>query len=232
MVLPLVVAVVAGIFGAMVLMQYAQRRRPYQLVWAIALFMGCAAGLSFVLFLADGRSVFYFRAYYVTGALLMAAYLGLGEVYLLASRRAADMTALVVFAFSIVGFSFISLAPINASLLHGPNVEAGTRAITGPSILFIALLNTFGAVAVVGGAAYSAFRVWRRRSPGRFLVANLLIAGGTLLASLAGALARLTASGAAFWALLAAGFVVLFAGFLLTTVPRSAASARRVPAAE
>ena len=224
MVLPLVVAIVAGVFGAMVLMQYRQRRRPYQLVWAIALFLGCAAGLSFVLFLADGRSVFYFRAYYVTGGLLMAAYLGLGEVYLLASRRAADLTALVVLALSIVGFSFISLAPIDSSLLHGSNVEAGTKAITGPSIVFIALLNTFGAVAVVGGAAYSAYRVWRRRSPSRFLVANLLIAGGTLLASLAGALARVTASGGAFWGLLAAGFVVLFAGFLLTTMPRAPAT--------
>jgi hypothetical protein len=232
MLLPLVVTVVAFAFGAMLLKQYLERRKPYQLVWAVALFMGCLAGLTFVLFLADGRSVFFFRAYYIFGALLMAAYLGLGEVYLLASRRTADITALIVVMLSVVGLSFISLAPIDASLLQGSNVEGGTKAISGPAILFIAVLNTFGAGAVIGGAGYSAYRVWKRHSPAQFLAANLLIAGGTLLASLAGTLARVTSSGSSFWALLAAGFVVLFAGFLLTTAPRWSASPARAAATD
>ena len=232
MVLPLIVTVVAFVFGAMLLKQYAERRKPYQLVWSAALLMGCLAGLTFVLFLADGRSVFFFRAYYVFGALLMAAYLGLGEIYLLASRRAADLTALAVVVLSVIGLSFISIAPVDATVLHGPNVEGGTNAISGPAIFFIAILNTFGAVAVVGGAGYSAFRVWKRRSPARFLAANVLIAAGTVLASLAGTLARVTSSGGSFWALLAAGFVVLFAGFLLTAAPRPSASRARIAATD
>lgn len=227
MVLPLIVTVVAFVFGAMLLNQYRERRRPYQLVWAAALFMGCLAGLTFVLFLADGRSVFFFRAYYIFGALLMAAYLGLGEIYLLASRRAADRTALIVVVLSVIGLSFISIAPVNVTALQGSNVEGGTNAISGPAILFIAVLNTFGAVAVIGGAAYSAYRVWKRHSPVRFLAANVLIAAGTLLASLAGTLARVTSSGGSFWALLAAGFVVLFVGFLLTATPRLSVSRTR-----
>jgi hypothetical protein len=232
MLLPLVVTVVAFVFGVMLLKQYVERGKPYQLVWAIALFMGCMAGLTFVLFLADGRSVFFFRAYYIFGALLMAAYLGLGEVYLLASRRAADITALIVVMFSVVGLSFISIAPVDASFLQGSNVEGGTQAISGPAIAFIAVLNTFGAAAVIGGAGYSAYRVWKRHSPAQFLAANVLIAGGTLLASLAGTLARVTASGSSFWALLAAGFVVLFAGFLLTTTPRLPTSPARATATD
>jgi hypothetical protein len=232
MVLPLIVTVVAFVFGVMLLKQYVDRRKPYQLVWAAALLMGGLAGLTFVLFLADGRSVFFFRAYYIFGALLMAAYLGLGEIYLLASRRAADMTALVVVVLSVIGLSFISIAPVDATLLHGSNVEGGTNAISGPAIVFIAILNTFGAVAVIGGAVYSAYRVWKRRSPARFLAANVLIAGGTLLASLAGTLARVTSSGGSFWALLAAGFVVLFAGFLLTAAPHLPASRTRVAASD
>ncbi len=226
MVLPLIVTAVAFVFGAMLLNQYRERRKPYQLVWAGALFMGCLAGLTFVLFLADGRSVFFFRAYYIFGALLMAAYLGLGEIYLLASRRAADITALTVVVLSVIGLSFISIAPVDATLLHGSNVEGGANAISGPAVVFIAVLNAFGAVAVIGGAGYSAYRVWKRRSPTRFLAANVLIAGGTLLASLAGTLARVTSSGGSFWALLAAGFVVLFVGFLLTAAPRQSVTER------
>lgn len=220
MLLPLVVTVVAFVFGVLLLNQYRERRKPYQLVWAAALFMGCLAGLTFVLFLADGRSVFFFRAYYIFGALLMAAYLGLGEIYLLAPRRTSGTTALIVLVLSVIGISFISIAPVDTSLLHGSNIEGGTKAIGGPAIVFIALLNTFGAVAVIGGAGYSTYRVWKRHSPVRFLFANVLIATGTLLASLAGTLARVTASGSSFWGLLAAGFVVLFAGFLLTSTPR------------
>ena len=228
MVLPLIVTVVAFVFGAMLLKQYGERRKPYQLVWAAALFMGCLAGLTFVLFLADNRSVFFFRAYYIFGALLMAAYLGLGEIYLLASRRVADMTALIVLMLSVIGLSFITIAPVDATVLQGSNVEGGANAISGPAIVFIAVLNTFGAVAVIGGAGYSAYRVWKRRSPAQFLAANALIAAGTLLASLAGTLARVMSSGGSFWALLAAGFVVLFAGFLLTAAPRSSTSQARV----
>lgn len=232
MLFPLVVTVIAFLFGAMLTKQYVARRKPYQLVWAGALFMGALAGLAFVLFLVDGRSELFFRVYYVFGALLMAGYLGLGEVYLLASRRVADAVALGVLLLSVVGLSFISLAPVDSAALQGPNVEAGTNAISGPAIVFIALLNTFGAVAVIGGAAYSAYRVWKRHNPLQFLAANVLIAGGTLLASLAGTLARVTGSGASFWALLAAGFVVLFAGFLLTTAPLTLPTPARRPLAE
>jgi len=68
---------------------------------------------------------------------------------------------------------------------------------------------------------YSAYRLMRRQGPVQLLAANVLIATGTILASLAGALARTTGNGSAFWAMLAAGFVVLFAGFLLTLVRTS-----------
>ncbi|HEX6510082.1 MAG TPA: hypothetical protein VF221_20835 [Chloroflexota bacterium] len=224
MFLPLVVTIVAFAFAAVLIKQFRERRRPYQLVWSAALLMGGLAGLAFVLFLGQGRNEVFFKAYYIFGALLMAAYLGLGEIYLLASRRIADMVAGALLVLSVVGLLLVAFAPVDTAVLHGSNVEGGTKAISGPAIIFIAVLNTFGAVAVIGGACYSALRVWKRHSPLRFLASNVLIATGTVLASLAGTLARVTSSGGSFWALLAAGFVVLFAGFLLTTAwrPRSA----------
>lgn len=218
---PIVVGAVAFCFASIVLRQYLRRRRPYQLIWTASLTIGGLAALSFVLFLAADRNVTFFRLYYVFGALLMAAYLGLGSVYLLAPRRVADITAAVLAIASVVGIVTILTAPVDTAALHGSNVEAGTTAIGGPAIALVAALNSFGAIAVVGGAGYSAWQVWKRRGPGNLLAANLLIATGAIIASLAGTLARVTGNGGSFWALLALGFVVLFGGFLLTMRPRA-----------
>jgi hypothetical protein len=222
MLYPSVVAIVAFTFAGILLKQYLDRHRPYQLVWTVSLSLGGLAGLAFDLFLLDHRSITFFRLYYITGALLMAAYLGLGSVYLLAPRRIAYGIAAIVIALSIIGTVVIASTPIQAGTLHGANVEAGTRSISGPAIALVAILNTFGAFAVIGGAAYSAWGVWKRQGPPRLLAANVLIAAGTICASLAGTLARLTAHGSAFWSLLALGFAILFSGFLLTGMTRPA----------
>lgn len=236
MLYPIVVTLVACAFASILFRQYRERRRMYQLVWTASLLMGGLAGLSFVLFLETDRSAFFFKAYYLFGALLMAAYLGLGSVYLLAPRRMAHMVAAALVVLSLVGALFLVSASVNTADLHASNVEAGTKLVNGPAVVFIALLNTFGAIAVIGGACYSAWRLWKRQGPARLLVANVLIATGTILASLAGTLARVTGNGSFFWALLAVGFVVLFAGFLVTTLksPQLVPNIRpdRYPAAE
>jgi hypothetical protein len=224
-ILPLVVTIVAFLFAAILLRQFARRGRPYQLVWTIALSMGGLAALFFVLFLDNGRNEAFFRLYYIFGGLLMAAYLGLGSIYLLAPRRLANLAATIVMLLSVAGIVLLLTAHVDHAVLRGSNVEAGSNAVSGASVAFIVVLNTFGAVAVIGGALYSAYRLLRRQGPVQLLAANVLIAAGTILASLAGALARTTGNGSAFWAMLAAGFVVLFAGFLLTlarTSPRPA----------
>jgi hypothetical protein len=217
MLLPALVALVALLFAGSLARIYVSRRRPYQLVWILSLLLGALAGITFVLFLATDRNAGFFLVYYATGGLLMAAYLGLGSVYLFAPRRVAHATAGVIVALSVVGLGFLLSAPIHTTALHAANVEAGTKIVTGPSIAFIAILNTFGAAAVIGGAMYSAWRLYNRQGPARLLVANALIAAGTILAALAGTLARVASDGTYFWALLLVGFVVLFVGFNLTT---------------
>jgi drug/metabolite transporter (DMT)-like permease len=232
MLYPIVVTVVATCFATVLYRQYFRRGRPHQLVWSVSLSMGALAGLFFILFLAFGRNAFFFRLYYIFGALLMAAYLGLGSVFLLATRAAAAFVAAIVVLLSVIGLVLVLQAPVSEAALHGSNVEAGTKLISGPAIAFIVILNTFGAVAVVGGAIYSAWRVLRKSGPQHILWANVLIATGTLLASLAGTLARVTDNGRAFWALLALGFVVLFGGFLLASYGRRRDvidSSRQVP---
>ena len=122
MLYPAVVTAVAFSFAAVVVYQYRQRGRPYQLVWAFSLTLGGLAGLCFVLFLASDHNPFFFRLYYACGALLMAAYLGLGSVYLLAPRRVAHATAIVVVCLSVAGLVFLLTTPVDSAALHRSNI--------------------------------------------------------------------------------------------------------------
>jgi len=219
---PLLVVMVNAVFGAIVFRQYLTRRRAHQLVWTAALALGYLAAFFYVLFVAFDHNAALFKLYYVCGGLLMAAYLGLGSIYLHAPRKIANIVAGILLMASIVGIVLLLSASTDASRLAtaAGEVGPGTNAMgSGAWKAMVAALNTFGALAVIGGAVYSAWLTVKRKSPVHFLWANVLIAAGTFVAALAGAVADQGAFAGSFWLLLALGFMVLFAGFLLTMKP-------------
>jgi hypothetical protein len=80
-------AVVAFLMTLALLDQWRERRRTYQLVWAIgSLLFGIAAACE-ALGAAGGWNTALFRAWYLTGALLNVGWLGLGTAFLLARTR-------------------------------------------------------------------------------------------------------------------------------------------------
>jgi hypothetical protein len=86
-VLPLLSSVLSFVFAIMVGDQWLRRRQPYQLVWTIGLlWYGISAGTEFIGG-AWGWSDPLYRAWYLIGAFGVAAYLGLGTVFLLARTR-------------------------------------------------------------------------------------------------------------------------------------------------
>lgn len=85
--LPLASSVVSFVFAAFVVDQWLERRRAYQLVWAAGLlWYGISAGTEF-LGGAFGWNEPLYRAWYLFGAFGVAAYLGLGTIYLLNRTR-------------------------------------------------------------------------------------------------------------------------------------------------
>ena len=217
-VFPLVVAVIALIFGGTVLGQWSQRRRRQQLLWGLSLLMAAAAALAYVGFLNTGSELL-FRVYYIFGALLNAAYLGMGSLYLVLSRRVGDLVLSVLAILSAIGVALILVAPVDLAKLHELQLHSGPGTGVIKPGLWLALFiphNIFGAVTVAAVAFYSAYKVGQRQAPRRFALANITIALGVLVVSQAGSSARL-GSPNLFWVTTAAGFVVIFAGFLLTT---------------
>ncbi len=215
---PLVVAVVSLAFGLVVLSQWARRRRPQQGVWSFALLVAAAAAFAFVGFENTGSELL-FRLYYICGALLAAAYLGMGSLYLVLSRHAADLVLAVLAIASALAVALILVTPIDhrALLAAQHNGTPGTGVLKQG--LWLALFiphNIFGAITVVGVALYSAYTVVRRQAPSRFAVANVVIAVGVGVVTSAGTSARLGQAGP-FWIITALGYAVIFGGFLLTT---------------
>ena len=86
-VLPLLSSTLSFVFALFLLDQWLERRRPYQLIWTIGmLWYGISAGTEFW-GAAFGWSEPLYRVWYLIGAVYVAAWLGLGTMYLLGKTR-------------------------------------------------------------------------------------------------------------------------------------------------
>lgn len=213
------VTVVTAAMAGTVSNQWRARRRPYQAAWLTALTMAALAAGCYVLFLLAGRPAVLFRLYYLFGAALNVAFLGLGSLYLF-TRRSLRRLVIALIVFSIVTACAIFAAPIDPAQL-ATATGAGTQVLgTGPWLPLLILLNTFGTVCLVGVALLSAWRTWRRREHPERAVANIVIAAGALTIAAAGTFARLGGAGA-FWVIMLTGWVIMFAGFSATARKRA-----------
>ena len=99
--IPALSSALCWLFSGLLLAQWRGRRRPYQLVWAIGLiFYALAAGAD-ALGNLSGWSEAVYRTWYLCGAVLAAAWLGLGEVYLFRTGAFGELVALAVFGGAI-----------------------------------------------------------------------------------------------------------------------------------
>jgi hypothetical protein len=81
-VLPLVTSVIAFSFAGVLLTRFVRRRQPYYLVWTLGLLWYALAAGSEALGGLTGWHPALYKAWYITGAISVAAYLGAGSVYL------------------------------------------------------------------------------------------------------------------------------------------------------
>jgi hypothetical protein len=210
-VLPLVSSIVSLIFAVTVLDQFLARRKPYQLIWAIGLFMFFIATGSVFWIEAWGINETAYRLWYLFGAVLVAAYLGMGTLYLLAPRRVAHIVMAILLVASVYAAFRVFGVSIDLSTLEGLSGKALPQGVRNLTPYF----NTFGTLALVGGAIYSAWVFWRRHIMRHRVVSNILIAVGAILPALGGTLARFGVSSSTAHALLILlGVVIIFIGFL------------------
>ena len=272
--LPLATTALGLFFAAMLLAQWRERRKPYQLVWALGLlWYGLATGTEF-LGNAFGWGEVLYRAWYLTGAIMVAAWLGQGECYLLKTRGfgllvatglvlgslpgllqggrllvAGDPLATAALTIGAVGigaallvaavswrrperlghvtFGLLALGTLY-SLAKILSVPVDTTVMLHPETgvvhglgfpedarLLTPLFNITGAMALVFGAAYSAWVWWRRRLYSYRVVSNILIAVGAFVPSMTSGLNRFGFT-EGFYLGEFVGLTLIFVGFLVS----------------
>ena len=228
LIFPAINMVVTGIFAGVILRQYGQRHRIYQLYWSIALTMAFVATLAYINMLitqpTTSVGILSFRIYYLFGATIMPSWLALGSVALVCKPRVTRISVTILTILSILAAGLIFSAPLNLQKLSHIAGTPGTGVVVSiPALVAIIVLNTLGAATVAGIALYSGWKMLKRQkhmgeqSTGRVLWANLLIFAGAILNGAAGSMARFFALENAFWLVMAAGWIVLFAGVLLAS---------------
>ena len=167
--LPLASSAVSFLFAGLVLAQWVERRRSFQLIWAIGLlWYGISAGTEFW-GSAFGWSEPLYRIWYLIGALFVAAYLGMGTVYLLARTRFGYFVASTIFA----GGLFALLSQARLTREGHPAPESA-----------VALVIAFATLAAI----LVAFVTWRRRElVGHVALAILVVASLVVTALVASA---------------------------------------------
>ncbi|HEB12715.1 MAG TPA: hypothetical protein ENI11_03450 [Actinobacteria bacterium] len=80
-VFPLLATVISLIFAGLLLRQYAEKKKPYQLVWSMALVMFGIGALAETLATLGSWNEILVKLYYLFGGTLVVGYLGLGTLY-------------------------------------------------------------------------------------------------------------------------------------------------------
>jgi hypothetical protein len=209
-VLPLITVFVSGAFAVAVAMQYARKRRPSQLAWAIGLLLFTVAAFMGYLARSGGATELEYRLFYLFGAIANVAWLALGTVFIVAPRYGRAALALVL-ALSAVAVYAVFASPVDIAVA----VDTGKGYPDGslPRIL-AAIGSGVGSIVLFGGALWSAWVFFRRRNQGRRAVANAVIAVGVLIVAAGGTVAFTGASGI-LEATNLLGVSVMFVGFLL-----------------
>jgi len=208
--MPLASSIISLIFGVIVLDQFFARRKPYQLIWAIGLFMYCISTAAEFWTETWGLNETIYRLWYLIGAIFVAAYLGMGTLYLLTPRRLAHIIMAILLVASLYAIFRVFTVSLDLSTLYylsGQAMPQGVRLMTP-------LFNTFGTVALVGGAIYSAWVYWRRKVMPHRVVSNILIAVGAILPAIGGTHMRLGGSLQLFYLFELLGIIIIFVGFL------------------
>lgn len=219
----LLATVVSLVLAIQVARQYAARHQPYQLTWAVALFLfAIGTGAQFVAEVA-GWSPFVYRIWYLSGAILTAAYLGQGTMYLLAKRKTAHIIMGVLLVATLYAVVRVFAAPVDLTQALAEGTISGAGMPQYVRIL-TPFFNIYGTLLLVGGAALSVWRYFRSGGSPYRAGGTVLIAVGSLAVASGGTLARFNVPQPLYVSELA-GVLLIFVGFWLTGRRRPARQA-------
>ena len=221
-ILPFVSSAISFVFAFVLLKRYLARRGLHLLLWGIGMIFYGIGGFCEGYFGAFGWNDIIFRLWYLFGAILVAAWLGQGTVYLLAKPKWAHGLMVVLALGSLYGLFRVFGAQLDPELmttsLHTGSEMSGHAIVTSGVRSLTPFFNLYGTVALVGGAGYSAWIFWKKRVLLHRTIGNILIAVGAILPAFGGTFSRMGFSGALYVTELL-GAIIMFIGFIRSITP-------------
>jgi len=212
---PLLTTIVAFAFTASLARQYLERRKFHQILWTFAmLFYGIAALMEFLMN-PDvlGPSVIAFKVYYILSAPLVGL-LGAGVMYLLASKRTADIFLAFIAILSVALLVTGIMTPLDEAVIveafEGSLGEAFHIAVDAYPMTvrrYAIITNIVAGLVLILGALYS-FLKDRRRTY------NLLIFVGGVMPMIGGSALAFFDEPSLFFIFELVGTVFLYLGFI------------------
>ena len=213
-------------FAAAVFKRFTARYGPHLFLWGIGLMLYGIGALMEVISLFN-FNVIALRLWYLTGAMLTAAWLGQGTVNLLVRRRGIALALNIMLSLaSVLAVVLVFLAPINpaaASFNTSQPLSAQYQDILTRSstiVMLTILLNSYGTLALVGGAIYSAYIFWRKHILFNRMIGNILIAAGAILPATGGTFIQMGLADYLYLSELL-GAILMFIGYLQATIQTS-----------
>ena len=195
-------ALVSLRLSADLLRRFRDRRTPELAAWAGALAAYAIAAGALAWGAAAGWSDVIFRVYYLGGALLTAALLGVGSLLLAGRRRVTP----VAFVYAGLAFGIALAMPLRGEIAGTAIPDAQDVLDLWPARVLAIAGNTLGTLAVVGVA----LATFRARPVG-----NALILAGIGVAAIGSGLGGLGVGALA--PAIAAAAVLLYLGFVAPT---------------
>jgi hypothetical protein len=220
--LPFLSTLVTFAFAIAVFRRYQMRHGTHLLIWTIGLVFYSLGTLSEVI-LGLTFSSLMLKLWYLSGAMLSAAWLGQGTLHLLVRRgRVAGTLTGVLTVVSMLAAALILFAPLTpaaATYRVAQPISSQYQAIltrSGGIIALTIFLNIYGTLTLFGGAIYSAFLFWRKRVLFNRMIGNILIAAGALAPAMGGSFIRIGLVDMLYLTELV-GVILMYIGFLQAT---------------
>jgi hypothetical protein len=227
--IPLAAALVSSVFAALVLRRFRfSPKSRHLLLWGIGMIFYAIGGYAEAWYGAFGYHNIAYKLWYLSGAILVAAWLGEGTVFLLWKERGwakASLWVLLIASFLAAGL-VMEVTPQPQNLAAG---ELTGAALPSAVRLLTPFFNIYGTLFLAGGALYSAWIFYRKRVLLHRTLGNILIAAGAFAPAIGGTLNRFGTIPYALYVGELVGAILMFAGFLRATTPMKDEQPENVP---
>ena len=221
--LPILSTIVTFAFAIAVFNRFKVRHGAHLLLWSIGLVLYGIGTLTEVISLFTFSPI-ALKLWYLSGAMLTAAWLGQGTINLLVRRRGITPTLnIVLVVVSLLAVVLVLMAPITSAAVSFKTSEPLSSQYkdiltrSGAVVLLTIVLNTYGTFTLVGGAIYSAFIFWRKRVLFNRMIGNILIAIGAILPAMGGSFIQMGLPDFLYVSEFL-GAIFMYVGFLQATV--------------